>query len=255
MSKATVFKRARLNKSQSKPSIDNWTDLFASKNLMSIIVPTLHLYDIIHLAMTSKRLLAFYGTKLTTILCVIVKRDCGGVYINPPLRYLGKDYNVRQTPEGLYSANRCCMCSSESIDLVAPIAAKCMCCAHCRQVVKERCRALLYQEAVKWILNLVSSEDRARVRRLIYRSLSGYRFGNFEWASWLISGKSRTTLMRDYFVPLFSELQLSLYPEDLISHLKYQISIAEFLKHPKIIEMTPGDLMESAKRIIDSIEW
>ena len=45
----------------------------------------------------------YYGTKLTKVLCLVVKR--GGLYVNPPLRYLSRAYSVRPTEEGLFVAN------------------------------------------------------------------------------------------------------------------------------------------------------
>lgn len=97
----------------------NWVDFFGSKDLMTILLPLIHLYDVIHLTQTCRRLYTlYYGSKLKKILCHLVERDVGVKYSSSPLQYLGKTRNVDEvkTVDGLiFRAPQCCACKAKTV--------------------------------------------------------------------------------------------------------------------------------------------
>ena len=282
MRRANIVKRARLTKSQSKPSIDSWTDLFGSKNLMAIMAPYMHLYDIIHLAMTCKRLIGFYyGTKLTKVLCTIVKRDCNVTYVNSPLQYLGRAYNVREIDDGFYVANRCCRCSASTDEKHShrKEASKYMCCKPCIRFFTDRQFVVMYDESINLLTDIFTPEHFPRVMRLLRRSIL-CNFSEQQYKLWYNQDKTRCHHINDYFNEIFLQLSvcdigirdtdrypsmiqadqnkrkcMGLHCYRLVRNLFFMIDMQQFMKQPEIRKATPAELMFAAKQTIDSIEW
>lgn len=109
----------------SATTITTWSNIFSSKPILKVLLPKLHLFDIINMARTERRLYQFYwGTKMKKVLCMIVERDLGDVYKASPLQFLGPKRNIQdiKTRDGLArGAKKCGFCSFPTDNLRSKI--------------------------------------------------------------------------------------------------------------------------------------
>lgn len=95
----------------------SWTDVFSVKPILKILLPYLHVLDIIHIGETCRQLyIRFYGTSLKKILCPLVYRDLRAKYKASPLKYLSKHFKLQpfdRNPDYWLVSERCIGCNAK----------------------------------------------------------------------------------------------------------------------------------------------
>jgi len=174
--------------------ISSWEDLFSNTAIMAVIIPDLHLFDIINIARTSRRLYRFYygDTCLSNLLRETVLRDIGCSYKKKhPLRYLGVTRNTKKSSYRdriIYTATCCSGCSKhlrlrESHDSVSKyiFCSYCTIC-HCQffhtvyKVIESKCKEIYSDERLPRISRYL--ERFAIHYGLILKGLTGSAYSN-----------------------------------------------------------------------------
>lgn len=106
----------KLRKSKVKPIciVKTWNELFCVKAILTILLPMLHIFDIIHLTQISRQTYAFYNnTKIAKILCPIVQRDLHESYKSSPLKFISKN-RTSKFKDDRWAASKCSSCNENT---------------------------------------------------------------------------------------------------------------------------------------------
>lgn len=94
--------------------VKTWEELFRVKVVLKILLPMLHIFDIIHLMQTTREIYIFYNnTKTAKILCPVVQRDLGESYKSPPLQFVSKN-RTPKFEENRWVASKCSLCCNKT---------------------------------------------------------------------------------------------------------------------------------------------
>ena len=158
----------------------NWTDFFGSKDLMTMVLPLVHLYDIIHLTQTCRRLYTFYyGSKLKKILCHVVERDTGIKYSASPLQYLGKTRNVvkvKSVDGPIFRAPQCSCCKAKTVSsrYWFKETVKYVLCMNCDEARMKFCYHLSLEDVKRRYEPAYGEVGWARIERILMRHAVKY---------------------------------------------------------------------------------
>ncbi len=131
-----MLKKLRTAKLETAVAIRDWSDFFSHVYLMKRFIDLLHIYDIVNLHQTCRRLYSFYqGTRFAKEIIVMAARDCESVYKMSPLKFLSGRFNRKLTQPGDLLVKRftsCYSCKSQiNITKVVPLSSTlCTRCIH-----------------------------------------------------------------------------------------------------------------------------
>jgi hypothetical protein len=194
-------KKLHVKRLKAKTTITSWPDLLSNKSIMGLIVPLLHVFDLVHLAQCCHHLHSFYySSKLKHIIQPIVMKYCK---TKTSLRELGKVRNVKNVQRGnmagrvrmsmfpankrdLYEENRliwriayCSVCNDRHPAMV-PDNIKYAYCYKCssRKLYFDK---YLYDEIYQvYLYSLYSAADLMRISRIIKRHENDLRLPDYD---------------------------------------------------------------------------
>lgn len=155
--------------------ISCWCDFLANADLMKVILLQLHLFDVINLARTCRRLYRFYfgKSKLDDLLCDLVHKCTGARYQSLALKCLGTTRNVQSFKDGdetFYGAQKCAGCfkTARSRGFWSAEPTKYIHCKRCRYL-----ESLFYQNIYPYVIRLAqdkyASSEKSRIHRVVSR--------------------------------------------------------------------------------------